>query len=94
MDEIIIPLPSGPVPVTEIPDRSVSLEVYQAMALNTYQHNALVPKLNDEALVQITRDVILPNITRCAVPTTYDEALAVLFAPELVRRLESMQVRA
>lgn len=90
-EPVLIPLPEGSVPLEEIADRSISFEVYEQLALNGDQRDALVPKLTNEALVSLVRDKILPNIVpwlHSRVPVTYDEALALLYAPELVRRLE------
>ena len=92
-NDILIPLPSGEVPVNEIPDHSISFDVADSLVLNSDQREALLPKLDDAALTKIVKERILPNIVpflrRQTRPVTYDEALALLYAPELVRRLES-----
>ena len=94
MDELLrIPLPDGAVPIDEIPDRSISFEVLEELRLTAVQREALISKLDDAALAKHLKESILPNIVpflrRRTNPVTYDEALAVLYAPELIKRLES-----
>lgn len=64
----------------------------EELRLTGDQRDALVPKLDDAALARHIKERILPNIVpflrRQTKPVTYDEALALLYAPELVRRLE------
>ena len=91
-NDILIPLPSGEVPVNDIPDHSISFEVADSLTLNSDQRDALLPKLDDAALTKIVKERILPNIVpwlKRIKPVTYEESLALLYAPELVRRLET-----
>lgn len=90
MNEAIrIPLPSGVVSLDKIPDRSIPFEIADNLLLDSYQRDALVPKLDDKALIRIVGERILPNIVVFRQPTTYEESLAVIYAPELLRRLKS-----
>lgn len=93
MDEqILISLRSGPVPVEEIPDQSISYDMLEELRLTAVQREALISKLDNAALARHLKERILPNVVpflrRKTNPVTYDEALALLYAPELIRRLE------
>ena len=92
-DSILIPLPSGEVSVSEIPDQSIDYELLEELRLTGPQREALVPKLTDAALAQHLNERILPNtvpfLRRHATPITYDESLAILYVPELIRRIEN-----
>ena len=84
---VTIPLPQGRVAINEIPDHSISYTEYRHLNLNQRERHALVPKLSDAALIQLVEQDVLPNIAHDPIPVTYEQGLAAVYAPELVRRL-------
>lgn len=74
--------------VTELEDRSVTIEQKKDWRMNSYAGQELIKKLNDEALFD-TIEYFLNNVGRCQYPaTTYEESLINVVVPELVKRLK------
>jgi hypothetical protein len=65
---------------------NVTLSEIKALRCNSWEWQALIPKLDDEAF-QFMLEQALRNCSRIRAPaTTYDEAVIGAYAPELLRR--------
>lgn len=88
-EPVTIPLPTGRVPVTAIPDRSVSAAVYATLALTSVEREALVLKLDDDAFQAYAAHIL----QHCAVyrrPTVvYDHTAIAVVLPELLARWQA-----
>lgn len=73
--------------VDSLEDRSITLEQYRNLRANSDGFTALIPKLNDEALIAHLENN-LKNCTRIPKATTYDDILIVSLAPELLSRFK------
>jgi hypothetical protein len=64
----------------------VSLEEYRALRMNSYDREALIPKLSDEALLWDI-EYALENVGhQRSPPETYNEAIIGQYMPEMVKR--------
>lgn len=70
---------------------NVTLQEYEEFRGNSWEHEAIVPALSNEALERYAQNILrycTHNQTNGSRPcTTYDEAVAVILVPELLRRL-------
>ncbi|MEI2465118.1 hypothetical protein [Niallia taxi] len=77
--------------VSELEDRSVTLEMRSQMRMNSYAQEDLPPKLNNEALIEKAKQY-LGECNKKRIPcSTYDEALIHNITPELIKRLEEFE---
>jgi hypothetical protein len=74
--------------ISELKDRSVTIEMKKEMRMNSYAQDDLPPKLTTEALIDTTKHYL----SHCSKPrfpcVTYDEGLIHKLLPELIKRLE------
>jgi hypothetical protein len=74
--------------VSDLKDRSVTVEMKKEMRMNSYAQDDLPPKLTTEALI----DTAKHYLSHCSKPrfpcVTYDEGLIHKLLPELIKRLE------
>lgn len=74
--------------VSELKDKSVTLDDLKKMDKTTYTRTQIPPKLTDEALIQIAENYV----TQCSGTgypfVTYEEALIHTIVPELLKRLK------
>jgi hypothetical protein len=76
--------------VSDLKDKSVTSEMKQQMRMNSYAHDELPPKLNNEALIE-TAEYYLSHCSKPVFPcSTYDEALIHKLLPELIKRLKEI----
>ncbi|GIN22571.1 hypothetical protein [Siminovitchia fordii] len=76
--------------VSELEDKSVTPGIWRQMRMNSYARDDLYPKLNNEALLEVTK-LYLSNCSRPQFPcSTYDEAMIHKIVPELIKRLEEV----
>ncbi len=75
--------------VNSLPDKSVTLEKYKTVRVNTPGFEALIPKLNNEALEYVARH----NLTNCREENlaTYDYNLKNHLVPELLNRIQELE---
>lgn len=71
---------------------NITVEEYEAFRGNSWEHEAIISALNNQALMKYAH-TILKNSTHNRTSTsrpcsTYDEALAVVLVPELLKRLQ------
>jgi hypothetical protein len=77
--------------VSELDDRSVTIEMKKEMRMNSYAQDDLPPKLTTEALIDTSR-YYLSHCTKPRFPcVTYDEGLIHKLLPELIKRLEESE---
>ncbi|WJZ23644.1 hypothetical protein LIS04_216 [Listeria phage LIS04] len=74
------------VSLSSIKPRSLSLKDYRSIRANSQQRAELLPKLSNEALVEVSK-FYLNNIPTVSDPVTYEEALSSHVVPELLKRL-------
>lgn len=75
-----------------IPDRSITLEEYQAKEFraNTPGSTKLIAKFDNAALIHKVENEILPNCAERS-DITYDGALQLHYVPELLARLAALE---
>lgn len=77
--------------VSELEDKSVTMEMKNRMRMNSYAQDDLPPKLTDEALIETTKYYV----SNCHTPrfpcATYNESIIHKLVPELLKRLEENQ---
>lgn len=79
--------------VSELDERSVTLEMKNKMRMNSYAQDDLFPKLTDAALTETAKHY-LNNCSQPRFPcATYDEAIIHKIVPELIKRLEDKKER-
>lgn len=83
---VVVHLNGEDIRVRDLPNQSVTLEEYKGMRMNSDGYEALIPKLNQEALEYAVQHC-LNNCSRKNV-VTYDGALQELFVPELLKRIK------
>ena len=67
---------------------NITLEEWSQLRTNSWEHELLVPRLNNEALVHVTEHFVRNCMLGGRRPfTTYNDAVCGLIVPELVRRL-------
>lgn len=64
---------------------NVTLAEYKQLRGNSRDWNAIVPALNDEALVHVAK-YCADNMSR-GMPSTYDHAMVNVYLPEVLKRL-------
>lgn len=76
--------------VTELEDRSVTMEMKNEMRMNPYAQDAMPRKLTSGALVETTKYYL----SHCSQPkypcSTYDESLVHKLLPELLKRFNEL----
>lgn len=66
---------------------NITSEEFRSLRMNSYERDAMVPALSDEALLVVT-EYALGQASRIPSPaTTYENAIVGLYAPELLKRL-------
>lgn len=75
-------------PVTDIPDQSVSPSMLDELSMDIKSRAQMPPKMTDEALVE-TAEKYLAQCSPDSIAVTYDQMLLQHIVPELVERLKS-----
>jgi hypothetical protein len=73
--------------IASVPDGSITVSQYRRLKANTAGWNALVSKLNNEALAEMTRNR-LRRYGHAPYPVQRHDELYELLVPELLKRLE------
>lgn len=69
-------------------EQPVSLAEYSELRMNSYEQEALVPHLSDEALAWAVENVLKNCSQNGRLAATYNEAMVSPYGPELLRRLK------
>jgi hypothetical protein len=72
----------------------VTLDEWKALRMNSYEREALVPALGDKALCHHVESYLAQCGRTRSPPSTYEEAVVGLLAPELVKRLREKSLFA
>ena len=67
---------------------NITLDEYEKLRCSSEEWNALVPALAFDALEHATKHVLANCTIVKEFPGTYDEAVCMIYAPELLRRLK------
>lgn len=78
--------------IDEFEDKSITPQHLSDMRMNSYAREKLYPKLSTDALINTSKSY-LSQCSRGRYPAiTYDDALIHLIVPELLNRIEELEV--